>query len=72
MNENVKKVSIVVIAVIALVVAVWQGYRFAAGPAEIKHEVGHGTPGHGMKAAENAEGAGTPKGGGDPLAGPGG
>ena len=79
MNENVKKVSIATVAAIALILAVWQGYHAMAGPAEVKHEIGHGTPGHGMKAAENEEAAAAAKGAaakkdgaaGDPLAGPG-
>lgn len=75
MNETVKKVLLVVIVVGALGVAIWQGKGFVTGPSENKKEIGHGTPGHGMKAQENADASspgqqgGAPK--GDPLAGPG-
>lgn len=77
MNDTVKRVLIVVIAVIALGVAIWQGMGFVVGPPEVKKEIGHGTPGHGMKAQEKADEAaaagqtgGAAQTKGDPLAGP--
>jgi len=57
MNENFKKAALSV-AVLALVgFATYQGFTYLRDPVEIKHEIGHGIPGHGMKAAEKAEGA---------------
>jgi hypothetical protein len=76
MNETAKKVMLVVIVVVALGVAVWQGMGFVGGPSEIKKEIGHGTQGHGMKAQEKADEASAAQqttgksDQGDPLAGP--
>jgi hypothetical protein len=78
MNETGKKVLIIVIAIIALGVAIWQGMGVVVGPSEVKKEIGHGTPGHGMKAQEKADEAAGSAGQnnaatqtkGDPLAGP--
>ena len=76
MNETTKKVLLIVLVVVALAAAIWQGKNAVMGEPEVKHEIGHGTPGHGMKAAENAEEQKAAQGSstgakGDPLAGPG-
>jgi hypothetical protein len=78
MNETGKKVLVIAVVVIAIGVAIWQGMSFV-GPSEVKKEIGHGTPGHGMKAQEKEDGAAGAAGQngaagqtkGDPLAGPG-
>ena len=73
MNETVKKGSLIAVIVVAVVVAIFFGKSAIAGPAlEKSKEMGHGTPGHGMKAQEKADEAGSPSpnaGKGDPLAG---
>ncbi len=79
MNDTTKKIGLIVIVILAVAAAIFMGKEAMMGPTEIKKEIGHGTPGHGMKAAEKAEeaaaaanaagNAGAEKGGGG-LAGP--
>jgi hypothetical protein len=76
MNENAKKVAIVVVVILAVLAAIFEGVNTMGGEKEIKKEIGHGTPGHGMKDAENADAKGpapdasAQQGATDPLAGP--
>ena len=56
MNETTKKAILTVIIIIAVIVAAIEGKSALSDPELIRGaEMGHGTPGHGMKAAERAE-----------------
>jgi hypothetical protein len=77
MNETAKKVVVVVVLVLAVGVAIFEGKNFVTGPPTVTKDIGHAAPGHGMKANEKDEEAaaknGPPTGQAnvDPLAGPG-
>ena len=56
MNDTVKKVILVVIILVAVAFAIYQGLNAATADQPVQgKEYGHGTPGKGMKAAEKEE-----------------
>jgi hypothetical protein len=55
MNDNIKKVGLILVIALAFALIVSEGMDFATGPKLIYKEVGHGIPGHGMKAEEKAD-----------------
>ncbi len=76
MNDTTKKVILIVVVVACAAIAIFEGFTMTKEPPiEKAYEMGHGTPGKGMKAAELAEekkaseNAGAAS-SGDPLAGP--
>lgn len=65
MNENLKKVAIVVVIVVALGVAVWQGYGFftSSTPQYVGKPMGNFSKGHtGKDAMLKQENSGSPDG----------
>jgi len=55
MNETTKKVGLIIVVIVAVSLAIYEGRESLLGPTMVYKEIGHGVKGHGMKAQERAE-----------------